>query len=234
MMDLVNKVVVITGGSKGLGKGLAKSFIDNGSKVIITSTNESELKLTASEIGAIGLTVDATSAEETEGLANKVVDEYGHIDIWINNAGIQIAPTTIENVSNEKLRRLFDVNYFGYFNGVQSALRAMKKNGNGIIININSTAGLSGKTGLSAYSSSKFAVKGMSESVREEIKDSRIKLFQVFPGGIQTDIYHEQVPPDIAEYMDIDYAVGKITANLTADAPDPDLIIRRPTINSDI
>ena len=229
-MELKGKIVIITGGSKGLGKGLASEFIKQGSIVVITSTNESELKTTASEIGADSFLVDATSAKETAELAQSVVSKYGRIDIWLNNAGIQIAPTEVEDVPEDKLYKLFQVNFFGYFFGIQSALKTMKHLGSGTIININSTAGLSGKPNLSAYVSSKYAIKGLSESVREEIKDTNIKLLQIFPGGIQTDIYDEEVPADINEYMSIDYAVGKIMDNLTSSNPDVDLIIRRPSV----
>jgi len=229
-MNLQSKIVVITGGSKGLGKGLAEAFVKNGSKVIITSTNYSELEQTAHAIGADGCVIDVTSPVETEALAKQLVDKYGRIDIWINNAGIQIAPSGIEDVSIDKLKKLFYVNYFGYFYGMQSALRLMKTLDSGTIININSTAGLSGKPGLSAYVSSKFALKGLTESVREEIKDTNINLYQIFPGGIQTDIYHEEIPEDIDQYMSIDYAVDKIITNILLEEPDPDYIIRRPSV----
>ncbi len=231
-MDFNNKVVVITGGSKGFGKGLAVAFIKEGSKVVITGTNGVELTATAKEIGAEGIVVDASSYEATSKLANSVVKEYGTLDIWINNAGIQIAPTNAEDIIIDKLHMLFNINFFGYFYGCIVALKTMKKQGYGLIINVNSTAGLSGKPMLSAYVSSKFAIKGMSESIREEIKDSNVKLHQIFPGGMQTDIYHEKVPSDIDNYMQIDYVIDKVIDNLKADIPEEDLIIKRPTIIS--
>ena len=225
-MNLNNKIVVITGGSKGLGKGLAQAFAKNGSTVVITSTSDFELQDISEELSIEGYVVDASSADETDSFAKKITDKYGKIDIWLNNAGVQIAPSNIEDVPIEKLHQLFDVNYFGYFYGIQSALKVMKPTDSGLIININSTAGLDGKPGLSAYASSKFAIKGLSESVREEIEDTNIKLYQVFPGGIQTDIYHEKVPDDIGEYMNVEYAVDKIMTNLKSTFPEQDLVIR--------
>jgi len=98
----------------------------------------------------------------------------------------------------------------------------------GAIINISSTASLSGKPGLSAYVSSKFAIKGLSETLREELKDTDIKVYQIMPGGMKTDIYHEKVPTDIDQYMDVSYAINKVEKNFASDTPELDLIIKRP------
>lgn len=121
-----------------------------------------------------------------------------------------------------------NINFFGYFYGCMVALKVMKKQGDGIIININSTAGLSGKPNLSAYVSSKFAIKGMSESIREEIKETDLKVYQIFPGGMKTDIYHDKIPLDIDEYMTVEYAVSIVMKNFALNSPVLDLIIRRP------
>ena len=110
------------------------------------------------------------------------------------------------------------------------AIKQMRLQGEGLIININSTAGLNGKPGLSAYVSSKYAIKGRSESIREELKGTDIKLYQVFPGGMQTDIYHEKVPDDINAYMSIEFAIDKVMSNLKSEQPEVDLIIYRPNV----
>ena len=98
----------------------------------------------------------------------------------------------------------------------------------GMIVNINSTAGLEGKPEISAYSSSKFAIRGMTESIRKEIKNSDIKIYGVFPGGMQTELYREKYPADFKEYMNVDYVVGKVIENLKSENPEIDLVIRRP------
>ena len=228
-MNFSDKVVVITGGSKGFGRGLAQAFIKDGARAIITSTEETELVSVANEIGADSFVADASSYEATSALADYAINAYGRIDVWVNNAGIQIAPSNVEDVEITKLHKLFDINFFGYFYGCMAALKIMKKQDDGLIININSTAGLGGKPGLSAYVSSKFAIKGMTESMREENKNSNVRFYQIFPGGMQTDIYHEKIPAGIAEYMSVDYAVEKVMANLKSDTPEQDLIIKRPT-----
>jgi NAD(P)-dependent dehydrogenase (short-subunit alcohol dehydrogenase family) len=230
-MNFADKVIVVTGGSKGFGKALAKSFVKEQAHVIITSTNETELIATAQEIGADYFLADASSLENNQSLAKHVNDKFGKIDVWVNNAGVQIAPTNVEDVDASKLRRLFDINFFGYYYGCMVALKTMKSQGQGVIVNINSTAGLSGKPQLSAYVSSKFALKGLSESIREEIKDTSITLYQIFPGGMQTDIYHEEVPTDIGDYMSVEHAIDKVMANFAADRPELDLVIKRPVAN---
>lgn len=227
-MELKDKVIVITGGSQGFGKELAKSFINNGSKVIISSHEKESLKLTANELSIDSFIADVTSFEDVKKLSEYVIQKYGKIDIWINNAGIQIAPSLVEEVNIEKLHYLFDVNFFGYFYGCQVALAQMKKQNNGLIININSTAGLDGKPEISAYSSSKFAIKGLTESIRKEVKDFNIQVYGIFPGGMQTDIYKEKYPEDIKEYMEVDTVVEKVMNNLKSDSPEIDFIIKRP------
>lgn len=224
----MDKIVVITGGSQGFGKELARSFINNGSKVIISSHEKESLELTANELSTDSFIADVTSFEDIKKLNEYVIQKYGKIDIWINNAGIQIAPSLVEEVNIEKLHYLFDVNFFGYFYGCQVALTQMKKQNDGLIININSTAGLDGKPEISAYSSSKFAIKGLTESIRKEVKDFNIQVYGIFPGGMQTDIYKEKYPEDIKEYMEVDTVVEKVISNLKSDNPEIDFIIKRP------
>ncbi|MCF7834326.1 MAG: SDR family oxidoreductase [Candidatus Pacebacteria bacterium] len=227
-MELKDKIIVVTGGSQGFGKELARSFINNGSKVIISSHGKESLELTANELSTDSFIADVTSFDDIKKLGEYVVQKYGKIDIWINNAGIQIAPSLIEEVDIKKLHHLFDVNFFGYFYGCQVALTQMKKQNSGLIININSTAGLDGKPEISAYSSSKFAIKGLTESIRKEVKDFNIQVYGIFPGGMQTDIYKEKYPEDIKEYMEIDTVAEKVINNLKSDNPEIDFIIKRP------
>lgn len=227
-MNLQGKVVVITGGSRGFGKALAKALLQEGSKVIISSNDADDLTKTATELNTDNYQCDVTSFEQMKSLADYVINKYNHIDVWINNAGIQIAPGPVEEVESKKLHKLFDINFFGYFFGYQVVIAIMKKQKYGTIININSTAGLDGKSGLSAYSSSKFAIKGLTESIRKELSDTNIKILGVFPGGMQTDIYKELIPKDINEYMLVDDVASKVIKNIKSDNPELDQIIKRP------
>ncbi|MBI4573084.1 MAG: SDR family oxidoreductase [candidate division NC10 bacterium] len=228
-MNLKDKVVVITGGSQGFGKALARFLSEEGSQVIISSHEKDDLESASHELGVDNFLANVTSMEDIKRLGEYAFKKYGMIDIWINNAGIHIAPSLVEDVDIRKLRRLFDVNFFGYFFGCQLALSHMKQRKAGVIINVNSTAGLDGRPGISAYSSSKFAIKGLTESIRKEIRDSNINIYQIFPGGMQTDIYKEKYPDDFEDYMAVDLVAQKVVDNLKAESPEIDLIIKRPT-----
>ena len=225
-MNLNNKVVVITGASKGFGKSLAAFLKKENCQIVISSDNSEDLEKAKKEVSTDSFLADVTKPDDLANLGEYVIKKYGRIDIWINNAGIQIAPSLMEDIDIARLRRLFDINFFGYFYGCQIALKHMKAQGRGLIININSTAGLDGKPMISAYSSSKFAIKGLTEAIRKETAGD-IDVYAVYPGGMQTEIYQEKYPDDIEEYMQVDDVVPKVIDNLKSDNPNPDLIIRR-------
>ncbi len=224
------KVVVITGGSLGFGKALARAFVAEGAKVIISSHEKENLQSTAKELSVDYFLADVTSYDDVKKLGEYVFEKHGQIDIWINNAGIQIAPSAVEDVDIKKLHYLFEVNFFGYFYGCQVALPIFKRHGSGAIININSTAGLEGKPEISGYSASKFAIKGLTESIRKELGDSNIKIYGIYPGGMQTEIYKEKYPTDLKEYMDVDTVAKKVIENLKSDSPKIDLVIKRTVV----
>ena len=227
-MILQDKVIIITGASQGLGKVLAKAFKQENAQVVISSHDKENLERTAQELSVEHFLADVTSFDNVKKLGEYVVEKYGKIDFWINNAGIQIAPSFMEDIDIKKLHNLFEINFFGYFYGCQIALSQMKKQKSGVIININSTAGLDGKPEISAYASSKFAIKGLTESIRREVKDLDIKILGVFPGGMQTDIYKEKYPDDLKDYMEVDTVVEKVISNLKSDSPEMDFVIKRP------
>lgn len=227
-MDFTDKVTVITGGSKGFGKVLANAFARRDAKVVISSDDEDALSKTARELNVDYYPCDVTSFDDVKALVDYVTKLFEVIDIWVNNAGIQIAPSRVEDVNVSKLHQLFDVNFFGYFYGCKAVLPIMREQNHGAIVNINSTAGLDGKPGLSAYVSSKFAIKGLTQSLREELKGTGIQVYGIHPGGMQTEIYKEQYPEDFAEYMSTDYAIEKLVDNFAKTQPELDLVIRRP------
>jgi len=228
-MKLKDKIIVITGASQGFGKALAKALKQENAQVVISSHDKENLEITAKELSVDHFLADVTSFENIKKLGEYVVEKYGKIDFWINNAGIQIAPSFVEDVDIKKLHNLFEINFFGYFYGCQIALSQMKKQESGVIININSTAGLDGKPEISAYSSSKFAIKGLTESIRKEVQSLDIRILGVFPGGMQTDIYKEKYPDDIKDYMEVETVVEKVMANLKLENPEIDFVIKRPS-----
>ena len=228
-MILKDKIIIITGASQGFGKALAKALKQEKAQVVISSHDKENLEKTANELSVDYFLADVTSFDNVKELGEYTVEKYGKMDFWINNAGIQIAPSFVEDVDIKKLHNLFEINFFGYFYGCQIALSQMKKQKGGVVININSTAGLDGKPEISAYSSSKFAIKGLTESIRKEIKDLDIKILGIFPGGMQTDIYREKYPDDIKDYMEVDAVVEKVIANLKSENLEIDFIIKRPS-----
>lgn len=227
-MNFTDRIVVITGGSRGFGQGLAEAFAKRGSKVLISSADEAVLKEVADGLGVDAFRCDVTSYDDVQSLVDYALKQYGRIDVWVNNAGIQIAPSNVEDVNIEKLHRLFDINFFGYFYGCKAVLPLMRQQNDGIIVNVNSTAGLDGKPGLSAYVASKFAIKGLTQSLREELRGTNVQIYGLHPGGMQTEIYQEKYPADFDEYMSVDYAIGKVMDNFIKEQPELDLIIRRP------
>lgn len=227
-MNLRDKIIVITGGSQGFGLALAGALKNEDCRVVISSNEKECLESASKELGVDHFLADVTSFEDIKKLAEYTVQNYGRIDVWINNAGIQIAPSLVEEVDIKKLHNLFEINFFGYFYGCKVVIPYFKKQNSGVIININSTAGLEGKPNISVYSSSKFAIKGLTESLRKELMGSNINVYQIFPGGMQTDIYKEKYPDDIKEYMSVKSVVEKVIVNLKSETPEIDLVVKRP------
>src|SRR3989344_9483210 len=116
-MTLQDKVIVITGGSRGLGKELARDFFQNGAKVIITARNKKELDITAKEIGVLSFVSDVTNENSLKKLSAFVLKKFGKIDFWINNVGIWIPHSSIENVKINDLQKAIDINVFGMIYG---------------------------------------------------------------------------------------------------------------------
>lgn len=227
-MELKDKIVVITGGSKGLGRALAKEFVKNGSKVIITARKKEELDKTASEVGALGIVSDVTKEEQVIALAEEVVNKLGRIDVWINNAGMWIPRANVDEFDWKRGHEIMELNYFGVVYGSKAAVKCMKKEGTGAIINILSTSALHGRAGESAYVASKYAARGFTESLLLELEGSNISIVAVYPGGMRTNLFDEGKPKEYSEFMDTDTVANKIVENLKKEKPDHELILRRP------
>lgn len=229
-MILKDKVVVITGASYGLGESLARLLVSKQAKVIISSRNESKLKKLATEIGASFVVADVSKEEEILKLTNQVLEKFGQIDIWINNAGVWLSKSLLEHIEMKKAREMFDTNVFGTVYGTRSALLQMKKQNTGTIVNIISTSGLNGRPNTVMYCASKYAVRGFTESLQEELKNTSINLIAVYPGGIKTFLYNDDTPADFETFMTPEFVAEKIISNLEKTAPDKELIIRRPSL----
>jgi len=227
-MELKNKVVVITGASRGLGKALAHAFAGAGSKLMVAARSEKDLQEFANNLNALVVATDVTNEAAVMSLADATVQKYGRIDIWINNAGVRTPHAPIEEMDMKRVHDIIEVNLFGTMYGSKAALIQMKKQGSGTIINILSTSALEGRKNSSGYVASKYAATGFTKSLRLEVEDTNIKVIAIYPGGMQTSFFDEQKPNDYDKYMLPSFVVEKIIQNLQHDNPEEELIIKRP------
>ena len=227
-MHLKNKVVVITGGSEGLGKEMAKSLVNERAKVIIVARTKEKLDRTAKEIGASSYVCDVTNEKQITIMTKKIINDFGKIDIWVNNAGIWLPHTSIEEMDLKRVHKIMEVNLFGTIHGSKAALLNNAK----VIINILSVSALSGRPYSSGYCASKYAALGFTNSLREEAKDRKVKVLSVFPGGMKTHLFDEEKHSDYANFMDPSFIAEKIVNNLKQDTPKEELIIRRKSFPS--
>ncbi|WP_437918967.1 3-ketoacyl-ACP reductase [Sphingobacterium sp. LRF_L2] len=192
MENLKGKSAFITGGSRGLGKATAIALAKEGVNVAISGRNEQQLQETTAELlryGVIALYVVCNVGQETEVQAavEKVNSEFPEIDILINNAGIT-AFGSVEEMASTKWEEIIQVNVLGVYYVAKAVIPLMKKRGSGDIINIASTAGLKGSANSSAYSASKSAVIGFSESLMYEMRKENIRVTTLTPSTIATDM----------------------------------------------
>ena len=227
-MKLQDKVVVITGAGRGLGKSLATKLAKENTKLVISAETEEQIKTLAKEINCLAIQADVSTENDVQNLADQVVKQFGAIDIWINNAGIWIPHGPVESLDTKRLVKMFKVNVFGLIYGSKSALTQMRKQSSGVILNIISTSALSGRPNSSAYCASKFAASGFTKSLQEETKSSDIQAIAAYPGGMKTNLFDEAKPKDYDAYMSPDYVADILIDNLKSDKPQEEIIIKRP------
>lgn len=223
-----DKIIVITGASRGLGEYMARILAQKGAKLVISARNKTELEKLAQEIGATAIVADVTKENEVAALAQKTISQFGKIDIWINNAGVWMPKSSFEDLDMKKVHDLFEVNVFGMAYGSQQAIIQMKKQGYGMIVNIVSSSALTGRALISMYSASKHAAKGLTDSIRDELKDINISVIGVYPGGIKTHLFDERKPEDFKDYMEPQDVAEKIITNIEKEKPDFEQILKRP------
>lgn len=193
------KVVVITGGSSGIGKALAQEFGSHGSRVLITGRNKAELDATVTELSMKGITIsgfqsDVSREEDNRKMAEEAIKLFGRIDILINNAGISMR-AMFEEVDLDVLRKLMDINFFGVVYATKFCLPEIKKN-KGSIIGISSIAGFRGLPARTGYSASKFALNGFLESLRTELLKAGVHVLTACPGFTATNIRKRSLTTD--------------------------------------
>lgn len=189
MSVFINKVVVITGGSEGIGKALVQSFLQVGAKVATCGRNYDKLYQLQSTYSGKPLmihTADVSKEQDCKNFIDAVVKNFGTIDILINNAGISMR-ALVEEVELDAIRKVMDVNFWGTVNCTKFALPYIMQN-KGSIVGVSSIAGFRGLPGRSGYSASKFAVNGFLESLRTELLESGTNVMWVCPGFTASNI----------------------------------------------
>lgn len=187
MKQLEGKVALITGAARGQGAAAARRFIAEGAKVMLTDILAQECEELVQELGdaAAFQVLDVVDENSWAAAVQATVEHFGRLDILINNAGV-LAFQPIEHMSLEDYMRVINVNQVGVWLGMRAALPALRDAGGGSIVNTSSVHGLRGIVYGSAYSSSKFAVRGMTKVAALEFGQYNIRVNSVHPGGIET------------------------------------------------
>jgi short-subunit dehydrogenase len=204
---------------------MALCFVKNGSKVVVCSREDNRPEDLDENI--FWIKADVTKEDELQKLLDFVVEKFGKLDIWINNAGIWLPHMPIEKMDWKRAHNLIEINLFGTVYGSKVALAQMRKQNSGLILNIISTSGLDGKINETAYCASKFAANGFTKSLKKEVDGKNIKVFTVYPGGMQTNLFDEKKPENYGDFMDPNEVAEKIVENLKKDIPEEKLIIKR-------
>lgn len=192
MQGLDGQVGVVTGGAKGIGKATATRLAAEGVNVVVADLDREAAKETASEIRASGgqvtaVEADVTDSEAVVAMVETALDEYGRLDIAVNNAGIITPLVKLEDAEANHWQQLLSVNLTGVWNCMRAELAAMEEAG-GSIVNVTSVAGLVGMPALSGYSASKHGVVGLTRSTALEYAGEDIRINAVAPGPTRTDI----------------------------------------------
>jgi short-subunit dehydrogenase len=194
-----NKVVIITGGSSGIGKALAQAFGSRGSKLVLTGRNKQELdqavaELTSTGIKVIGIQADVSKEEDNKRMAEAAIREFGAIDILINNAGISMR-ALFEEVDIAVIKQVMDINFYGVLYATKACLPEIKKR-KGSVIGISSVAGYRGLPGRTGYSASKFALNGFLEVLRTELLKTGVHVLTACPGFTTSNIRKRSLTKD--------------------------------------
>ena len=185
-MELTNAVALVTGGSEGIGRAIAEALIAEGAHVTITGRRKDFLQWTAEEIGADWIAGDVGDEDDATRTVSEVIRKRGHLDILVNNAGFGLFKPLVDMTLHE-LEKVYRTNVFGAFLMAREAARHFVDRGRGELINIASTSGLRGSGGRTAYASSKFALRGMTECWRDELRRHDIRVTLVNPSEVMTD-----------------------------------------------
>lgn len=184
---LRGKVALISGGARGMGAAHARAMVAQGASVVLGDVLDHEGRAVADELGdaASYLHLDVTDRGDWARAVATAVDLYGHLDVLVNNAGI-VNFGSIDDYTQDQWNEILAVNVTGCFNGISIAVHALRAAAPSSIINISSTAGLKGYSGLFGYTTSKFAVRGLTKAIALELAADGVRCNSVHPGAVDT------------------------------------------------
>lgn len=192
MKDLNNKVAVVTGAGSGIGRALAKALAARGCRLALSDLNEAGLKQTAELCNAIDVKtylLDVSDRDAIYAHAETVVKDFGNVNLVINNAGVALS-ASVREMTDDDFKWVMDIDFWGVAHGTRAFLPHLIASGDGHVVNISSVFGLIGVPKQSAYNAAKFAVRGFTEALRQEMKleNQPVAVSCVHPGGIRTNI----------------------------------------------
>ena len=203
----MNKVALITGATRGIGKKIALTFAKEGYDIAINYRKENEelantkKAIEAHNVKCLTVQGDVSSFEDCERFVQEIIAEYGKIDVLVNNAGIT-KDTLLMRMKKEDFNEVIDINLVGTFNVTKNVITHMMKARNGRIINISSVVGVSGNAGQTNYSASKAGIIGFTKSLAKEVASRNILVNAVAPGFIETamtDVLKDNIKEEIAK-----------------------------------
>ncbi len=217
-MKLQDKVALITGGGRGIGKAVALAYAREGAKIAFCARTDSEIDQAAQDIGALkaecrGWTCDVSVEESVKEFVAAASKEFGRIDILVNNAGVMTRPTPITELEVRKWDYTIAVNLRGPFLVTQALLPLMMKQRSGSIINVSSMIGRGAYANFIAYATSKWGLEGFTQTLAAEVRSSGIRVNSVDPGVVATKLtgYSGSKPESVTEvfvYLASDQAKG--------------------------
>lgn len=234
-MAIEMKTALITGGSKGIGYGIAEALIKKSVKVMITSRNKSESEDAAARLNklggaeVIGVQADVRDNASQENAVKTLLDKWGQLDILIANAGVGLFGS-IEELTHKQWNDTIDTNLTGVFNSVKASLDSLIKS-KGYIITISSLAGTNFFAGGSAYNASKFGLTGFTQSIMLDLRKHGVKVSTIMPGSVATN-FNDHIPNDADSWKIQIEDIGQLVVDLLEMNPRalPSKIEIRPSI----